>query len=247
MILGFAVTAPLALILLWPRAPFAGVALLALSHALLLYPILRPNVQWLGPVITRFDTSRRELWLTIDDGPTDDTPALLDAFDKLGVKATFFVKGELARRHPDWIAALLQRGHTVGNHSQTHPSASFWCLPPGRVAMEIDDCNRELRAITGAVPRWFRAPVGMKNPAVHPALSRRKMRLIGWSARAFDAVLSDPDEVVRRILPDVAPGAIVLLHQGRAHSLEVIERVVTELQTRGYAFVVPEDAQLRAV
>jgi peptidoglycan/xylan/chitin deacetylase (PgdA/CDA1 family) len=212
---------------------------------LLLYPTLRPNVQWLGPVVTRFATSGNELWLTIDDGPAGDTTALLNLFDTLGVKATFFVKGVLAERHRSVVEELLRRGHTAGNHSHTHPSASFWCLLPGRVASEIDGCNRVLSAITGVSPRWFRAPVGMKNPAVHPALARRGMRLIGWSARAFDAVLSDPDDVMRRLLPKIKPGAILVLHQGREHSLRVIERVVRELQSRGFAFVIPDDGQLR--
>ncbi len=218
---------------------------MALSHALLIYPIVRPNVQWLGPVVTRFATERNEVWLTIDDGPTDDTGAVLDLFDSYAVKATFFVKGMLADRHALVIEEMVRRGHSVANHSQTHPSASFWCSLPGRVASEIDDCNQALKNITGTMPRWFRAPVGMKNPAVHPALARRGMRLIGWSVRSFDAVLSDPDVILKRMLPNLTPGAIIVLHQGREHSVRVLERVIVELQARGYAFVIPDDAQLR--
>lgn len=220
--------------------------MLALSHALIVYPTLSPNVQWLGPVVTRFETSARELWLTIDDGPTDDTGVVLDLLDRLGVRATFFVKGSLAQARSGDVAAMLARGHGVANHTQTHPSGSFWCSLPGRVAEEIESCNRVLEAVTGSAPRWFRAPVGMKNPAVHPALARRGMRLIGWTARGFDAVIGDPDQVLARILPLVSPGAIIVLHQGRVHSLRVIEAVVTALQQRGYAFVIPRDEQLRA-
>lgn len=232
----------MALILLWPHAPLAGIGVLALSHALLLYPTLRPNVQWLGPVITHFATSGNEAWLTIDDGPTDDTHAILDLFDAHGVKATFFVKGVLAQSHPDRIQEILRRGHTVANHSHTHPSGTFWCALPGRIGSEIDDCNRALRTAS----RWFRAPVGMKNPFVHPALAKRGMRLIGWTARGFDAVIADPQEILRRILPHLRPGAIIVLHQGREHSLRVLESVILAVQERGYAFVIPEDEQLRA-
>ena len=220
--------------------------MLALSHALVLYPTLRPNVQWLGPVITHFQTDRNEVWLTVDDGPTEDTGAILDLFDRLGVKATFFVKGILAERQPDAIRDILARGHSVANHSQTHPSGSFWCSLPGRVAAEIDGCNRALEQLTGSASRWFRAPVGMKNPAVHPALKKRGMRLIGWSARSFDAVLSDPEQILGRILPELRPGAILVLHQGREHSLRVLERVIVAVKERGYAFVIPDDAALRS-
>lgn len=238
--------APLALIALWPYSPLAGIGVVALSHALLLYPTLRPNVQWLGPVITRFETSRKELWLTIDDGPSPDTPAVLDLFDKHAVKATFFVKGILAEQYSELAREIVRRGHTLANHSHTHPQASFWCLPPGRIASEIDGCSRALAAITGEPPRWFRAPVGMKNFTVHPALARRGMRLIGWTARGFDAIKSDAEEIVRRILPHLRPGAIIVLHQGRDHSLRVLEHLIVALKEQGYAFVVPKDEQLRS-
>jgi peptidoglycan-N-acetylglucosamine deacetylase len=236
--------APLALIALWPHAPLAGVAILAASHALIVYPTLRPNVQWLGPVVTRFTTSRNEVWLTVDDGPTDDTLEVLDLFDRLHVRATFFVKGILAEGRPDLAAQILARGHTLANHTQTHPGGSYWCSLPGRIGAEIDACNRVLTSITGVAPRWFRAPVGMKNPAVHPALKRRGMRLIGWTARGFDAVVGDPKQVLERILPSVSPGAIIVLHQGREHSLRVLETVVVALMERGYSFVIPTDEQL---
>lgn len=239
------VVAPVALVLLWPSAPLAGIGVVALSHALLLYPVLRPNVQWLGPVVTHFETARREVWLTIDDGPTGDTPAVLDLFDRHEVKATFFVKGTLAEQDPEVAREILRRGHSLANHSHTHPAGSFWCSLPGRVAHEIDGCNRAITSIAGKPPRWFRAPVGMKNPAVHPALARRGMRLIGWTARGFDAVRSDPREILARILPHLRPGAIIVLHQGRDHSLRVLEHVIVALKERGYGFVVPEDGQLR--
>src|SRR6185369_15168543 len=98
-----------------------------------------------------------------------------------------------------------------------------WCLSPAAVAAEIDGC-------AAAIPptRWFRAPVGMKNPAVHPALRRRGMRLIGWSARGFDTVRADVDAVARRIVPRAFPGAIIVMHQGRDISTRCIARVVDE-------------------
>lgn len=246
MILAFAFVAPIALVALWPYAPLAAVGVLALSHFFILYPTLRPNLQWLGEVVTCFDTARNEVWLTVDDGPADDTRAVLDLFDKHAVKATFFVKGTLAAERPELVREILARGHSVGNHSHTHPSGSFWCLPPGRVSAEVEECNRALVRVTGAVPRWFRAPVGMKNPAVHPVLRRRGMRLIGWTARAFDAVLSDAGQIVARIVPQLRPGAIIVMHQGRAHSVRVLEAVIVAVKARGYAFVIPDDEQLRA-
>jgi len=116
------------------------------------------------------------------------------------------------------------------NHSMTHPAATWWCLGPRRLAREIGD------------ERWFRAPVGMKNPFVHPILARRGMRLIGWSVRGLDTVGGD---VVARVMRRVRPGAIVVLHQGRPKSLQTIESVVEALQRAGYALVIPDDARLK--
>lgn len=229
----------------WRFSPVAAVAILAVSHALVLYPTLRPNVQWLGPVITHFASEANEAWLTIDDGPTDDTPAVLDMLDRKGVKATFFVKGQLVAARPDLVKLMLERGHTVANHSQTHPSGTFWCLMPQQVAREVEQCNAALETATGVAPRLFRAPVGMKNPFVHPVLARHGLQLIGWTARGFDAVVSDPDEVSRRIVPHLVPGAILVMHQGRAFSVRVLERVIEDVQARGYRFVIPSDDRLK--
>jgi peptidoglycan/xylan/chitin deacetylase (PgdA/CDA1 family) len=209
--------------------------LFALPHVLLLYPTLVANSQLLGPVITCFDTHERELWLTIDDGPTSDTPALLDLLDARGVKATFFVKGKLADEAS--LRAITDRGHTIGNHSYSHPSGTFWCLGPRAIEREIE---------RGVPSTLFRAPVGMKNPFVHPMLAKRGMRLIGWTARGFDATVSDVDRVVSRIVPRFEPGAIVVLHQGREWSLRCIDRVIREAQQRGYRFVIPDDGAFRA-
>lgn len=239
------ILAPIIALVIVRWSGLAALAVLALSHALVLYPTLRPNVQWLGPVITRFAPAEKEVWLTVDDGPTEDTKAVLDLFDSRGVRATFFVKGMLAERRPEMIQEILRRGHTVANHSYSHPSATFWCLPPARIGQQVSRCNDVLRNITGTAPTLFRAPVGTKNPAVHPALDRMGMTLIGWSARAFDTKTNDPARVVRRIMPDITPGAIILLHQGRKASLPMLSGVIDEVQRAGYRFVIPSADRLK--
>jgi peptidoglycan/xylan/chitin deacetylase (PgdA/CDA1 family) len=238
LIVAFGWLAPFAAIVIWTHSPAAAIGVVALSHALLLFPTLRANNQWLGPVITRFDTNEREVWLTIDDGPGDDTPALLDLLVKTNTKVTFFLKG--SRTTPAALGAIARAGHTIGNHSWSHPSATFWCLPSPSIAHEIDACNEVLGR-----QRYFRAPVGMKNPAVHPVLRERGMLLIGWTARGFDSVRADPERVAARIVPRVKPGAIVVMHQGRPHSLACIEGVITDLRAAGYAFVIPDEARLK--
>jgi peptidoglycan/xylan/chitin deacetylase (PgdA/CDA1 family) len=239
LIVGLAWLSPFIPIVLWPHTKIWGFVIMALLHALWLYPTLSANVQWFGPVVTGFSADGRQVWLTIDDGPTDDTLRILELFASRSVRATFFLKGVLAEAKPDLVRSILAAGHTIGNHSYTHPSATFWCLPAPWIEEEIDRCN----AVIGHVP-YFRAPVGMKNPAVHPALAARGMRLIGWTARGFDGVEAEAEKVAARIVPQAQPGAIIVMHQGLPQSLQCIERVVDELQGVGYAFVVPEGSRL---
>jgi peptidoglycan/xylan/chitin deacetylase (PgdA/CDA1 family) len=183
--------------------------------------------------------------MTVDDGPTDDTIAMLDLLESLDVRATFFVKGSLAAAHPERVREIVARGHAVGNHSQTHPSGTFWCLPPSRLRSEIDACSAVLREITGSAPGMFRTPVGMKNLFVHPLLRERGLTLIGWTVRGFDALRDGGAEVVRRIAERLAPGAIIVLHQGRPWSVATMQRVVEEIRRRGYGFVIPPPGRLK--
>ena len=194
--------------------------------------LLVPNNEWLGPVISRFETDEKQVWLTIDDGPTADTHTLLDLLDARGVRATFFVKGNLAKA--ELIAAIVARGHTFGNHTQNHPSGTFWCSSRTTTAREIDDC-------AAAIPptSLFRAPVGHKNRHLHPLLAERGMKLIGFSARAYDAVVRDPQKIARAIVKQIEPGAIVVLHQGRPWSLDAIAQTIDAIRERGYSFVIP--------
>ncbi|MEO8215843.1 MAG: polysaccharide deacetylase family protein [Acidobacteriota bacterium] len=241
----------MALLVSWFSIPLA-IAIIALSHALILFPTLRPNSQWLGPVVTNFATEQNELWLTIDDGPDpDDTVRILDLLDNYQARATFFVKGERVRRFREAAEAVLSRGHQLGNHSHTHPSGSFWCLPKSRIAAEIDNCNRAIAELSSEPSRvpLFRAPVGFKNPFVHPLLQSREMTLIGWSARGFDGVRTDRESIVRRIVRDVRPGSIILAHEGRRDSsgeslnYAVIEELLATLSAAGFTFVVPEPSR----
>ncbi|HEX3108792.1 MAG TPA: polysaccharide deacetylase family protein [Thermoanaerobaculia bacterium] len=194
--------------------------------------LLVPNNEWLGPVVSRFDTKEKQAWLTIDDGPTDDTHPLLELLDTRGVHATFFVKGKLAK--PELIAAIVARGHTIGNHTQNHASATFWCSSRETTAREIDDCAAQIPPTP-----LFRAPVGHKNRHLHAILAERGMKLIAFSARAYDAVVRDPRKIANTIAKQIEPGAIVVLHQGRPWSLDAIAQTIDAIRERGYSFVIP--------
>ena len=191
--------------------------LLASGHWPWLYATLWQGCEWWGPQVRGLPVGGRVVWLTIDDGPDPvDTPVLLDLLDAAGAKATFFVIGEKVARHPELVREILRRGHEVGNHTMTHPAGLFWAMSKGRVRKEIERCQVAVKEATGGYEcRWFRAPAGLRNAAVHPVLESMGMVLAGWTVRGFDGVRSDAGEVVERLKAGLRDGAGVLIHEGR--------------------------------
>ncbi len=219
-----------------------GLAALLLSHLAVVWGTLKPQSRLFGPVLVRLPGDDHSVWLTIDDGPSDETGAILDLLDAHGAKATFFLVGERALARPDTVREIVRRGHGIGNHSFDHPSAWFWALPPAAMRAQIDRAQAALAQTAGTPPRWFRAVVGMANPFVGAALKRHGLARVAWSARGFDAVEAEPAKVVARIERDLRPGAIVLLHEGAKHgrNVETLALLLDRLRALDYRATLPE-------
>ncbi len=243
LILGFAFVAAIFFVAVVAFHPLLAFGVLFLSHMLILFPTLVANCQWWGPVVTRFETTECEVWLTIDDGPDPiHTPRMLELLKRFDARATFFIIGERAAKFPNELAAIRAAGHEIANHTFSHPSGTFWCLSPTRIASEIDR--------SGIPGPYFRSPAGMKNFFVHPALARRNLRLIGWTVRGLDTVSNDPAAVAARIMRKVRPGAILLLHEGHRTETEpdfhprCLELTLAALTKANYRCVLPGEHAL---
>lgn len=209
----------------WPWA----VAAVALNHLAITVFGLLPRSQALGANWTRLpppSIARDEIALTIDDGPDPDiTPRVLDLLDEQGVHATFFCIGHKAAQYPALCREIVARGHAVENHSQHHRH-HFSLLGPAGFAREIRAGQDTLRQITGVAPRFFRAPAGLRNPFLAPVLSQLDLQLASWTVRGFDTCTHDADKVRARLMRGVAPGAILLLHDGNAARTQAGQPVI---------------------
>ena len=97
------------------------------------FPGIWRNCRIFGAVQTSYTATEKELWLTIDDGPEPlQTPAVLDVLKSSGVRATFFVIGRKVRAHPDLCRRMIEEGHSVQNHTESHPAGTFWATLPAR-------------------------------------------------------------------------------------------------------------------
>jgi peptidoglycan/xylan/chitin deacetylase (PgdA/CDA1 family) len=240
----------LAVVLVWWQWGWRwGLPAMVLSHAPFWWGTLKADSRLFSPVLRRLPTREPRVWLTIDDGPSTDTAAMLDLLDRHRARATFFVVGERARQRPELVREIVRRGHALGNHSQTHPQAWFWALGPARMHAQIAQGQATLAALGGTPPRWFRAVVGMANPFVSAALREHGLARVAWSTRGYDALAADPQAVVARIERGLAPGAIVLLHEGARHgrNVEALALLLQRLDALGYGTLLPEEIEAAAV
>ncbi len=215
------------------------------DHALLTLAGLLPRSNWLGPNWTRLPAGREEIALTIDDGPDPAvTPKVLDILDRYAVKATFFCIGEKAARYPDLCREIVARGHDVENHSQRHLHW-FSLLGYRGIMKELHEAQTTLTKITGKAPLFFRAPAGLRNPFLDPALSRLNLRLASWSIRAYDTRNGDADNVAGKLLEGLKKGAILLMHDGNSARtqdgnpviLEALPAILSAAKESGLEFV----------
>lgn len=220
----------------WPWA-LAGIAA---NQLLLVVAGLCPRSKVLGPNLTRLPdeaAARMEVALTFDDGPDPGvTPRVLDLLDAAGARGTFFCIAERAARHPDLCREIVLRGHAVENHSRRH-LPTFALLGMRGMHKDIHEAQAILAKLCGHPPRFFRPPAGLRNPLLDPVLHAMQLRLVTWTRRAFDTRRTNAQGVASALTTRLAPGDILLLHDGRAARtasgtpvvLEVLPRVLDRI------------------
>ncbi|MDP2023329.1 MAG: polysaccharide deacetylase family protein [Hydrogenophaga sp.] len=199
----------------WPWALGA----VALNHAVITVAGLLPRSSLLGPNLTRLPAAavaRRELALTIDDGPDPEvTPRVLDLLDAAGAQASFFCIGWRARAHPALCREIVARGHRVENHGDSHSNA-FSLFGPRRMRTDVAAAQATLSDITGQAPLFFRPTAGLRNPFLEPVLAGLDLQLAAWTRRPYDTRDGRPQQVLQRLIRGLGPGDILLMHDGHA-------------------------------
>ena len=165
------------------------------------------------PIISRGCSGRKIVALTFDDGPDPvTTPLLLDLLAAHGVAATFFVIGRRAKAHPELIRAILDHGHTIGNHSFSHDTlVAFKGVQ--MIEAEIAASQRVLSGL-GVTPLLFRPPVGITYPLLGSVLAGLGLTAVTFSCLARDGGNRSIGRLAERILRRVRPDDIIMLHDG---------------------------------
>ncbi|MBD9355842.1 polysaccharide deacetylase family protein [Methylomonas albis] len=212
----------------WPWA----LTIIVADQLLLAFAGLWPRCAWAGSNWTALPpaaAARGEIAITIDDGPDPDiTPVVLDLLDSYNAKATFFCIAAKAQLYPDLCRDIVKRGHTVENHSMRHQYHLPFLLLKGWLA-ELNAAQDALTEVTGIRPRFFRPPVGLRNPFLDPVLNRLDLQLASWTRRGFDTVERNPQVVLTKLLKDLKAGDILLLHDSNAARTNTGQPVILEV------------------
>ena len=223
----------------------AGVGAFSAFALPMTYGTFVPGSTLWGNVVSRGDPGTGAVALTFDDGPSaPSTAEILDALAKENAKATFFVVGHNVQRNPQLLRRIHDEGHTIGNHTWSHPHYG-WMRGTRYWRNQIERTCDLIREITGRRSTLFRPPLGAKTSFTLRAAWSLDHETVMWSRRSFDGLVTTADQIMKRLAPTRA-GDIILLHDGIAPNslgrdptatVRVIEPLLAMLRERSLSAV----------
>ena len=192
-----------------------------------------------GVAIRKGGGTRHLVALTFDDGPGPYTEQVVRELERLKVPATFFQVGRVLSDFPAAGAFTSEaRDVVIGDHTFNHAPMST--LGAAGQQKEILDAADAMLAHGEAQPRLFRPPYGMWNDTTKAITRKRGMPMILWSVDSEDYERPGVDQIVKTVMREVAPGAIVLMHDAggdRTQTVAAIPKIVRRLRKQGYGLV----------
>ena len=214
------------------------------------YHGINPRSRFYGKVLSNGNRNHSRIALTFDDGPNEPyTSQVLGILERYGIKATFFIIGQNARRYPEVCRRIVTAGNVIGNHSYHHYKSL--CLRRSKaVARDIELAHQAIYECTGFEPKLFRPPHGFRTPWL-----MRTVRHLGYTVVTWDNMTGDwkanksAEEIERTIVQRAKPGGVIVLHDGRdsrpsydrSQMLQALPQIIDALKQRGFDFAtIPE-------
>ncbi len=184
------------------------------------------------------ETDEKVIYLTFDQGYENGyTAAILDTLKEKGVKATFFVVGDYAKRNEELVKRMIDEGHTVGNHSMSHYSMPD--LSQAECFDEINSLHEYVKEHYGYEMKLFRPPMGEFSEASLEYTKECGYETVLWSFAYADwDVNKQPDlaQAMEKIVSAAHGGAVYLLHSVSQTNAEILGDVIDRLTEQGYTF-----------
>ncbi len=184
------------------------------------------------------DPGQNNVALTFDDGPNPNhTEKILNILKKYKIKATFFVLGSFAERYPEIIKKIYNQGHTIANHTMSHPMLTR--VNQKQLEYQILETNKIIKKITGHTPTCIRPPYGMTNHHIHKYIKSIGMVSINWDLNSFDYKKLGSNKLAHWVLKKSQPGYVILMHDGggdRKQTIKALPIIIEGFQKRGMGF-----------
>lgn len=177
--------------------------------------------------------------LTYDDGPSANTPVILDVLEKYDARATFFVVGDRVdgnSRYQSYVKRAVDLGCQIGNHTYEHKTLTS--LSDKQIKSQISKCDAAVKKAAGVVPAIMRPPGGSRNSTVDQAVGKP---LILWSIDTLDWKTRDSSQTISAVLDHIKDGDIVLMHDLYSATAEASKTIIPSLIKKGYQLVTVEE------
>lgn len=184
--------------------------------------------------INSLNTLDKKVLLTFDDGPHTNTVKVLDVLKKHDVKAVFFIIGKNIVGNERILQQIVREGHQIGNHSCSHHNwIDVWSTK--RVTDDFKVCQMLLKNFQPNT-KLFRPPYGVTNPNIARAVKTLGLQSVGWNIRSYDTSIKGVEKIKQRVLSQLKPGAIILLHDRLDLMPELLETLIPAIKEKGYGF-----------
>lgn len=211
----------------------------------------------------REKTDRKVVYLTFDDGPhPPETERVLDVLRERGARATFFLIGSKVSGNEAVLRRMLEEGHALGLHTYSH-AGTFPLLSFDKMMADVNEGKRAVESVAGRKISLFRPPFGVTNPTIAKVVRTLRLQTVGWDVRSFDTMFCKSSEhfckssehsckqsgysckqsghdwyvpVVERIMKQVRPGSVILLHDRLDGASDLLALLLDRLTASGYDF-----------
>lgn len=184
------------------------------------------------------ETSDKIVALTFDDGPDARfTPLILDILKENSVQATFFVVGKNAEENPEILLRIKDEGHEIANHTYSHPEMKN--ISPEELLAQVKKTDTVVQNITGQNTPFMRPPKGVIDGRQLEILAEGGYQTALWNICLENKECKSPQEMAQRIITNIQPGNVVLMHDGRldrTFTVKALPILIKGLKDKGFSF-----------
>ena len=187
---------------------------------------LYPSLVW------KKNTEQKKIWITFDDGPDEKaTPFLVNLLGKFNIKATFFIIGSQAKKHPELVKLIINNGHKIGNHSFSHLSG--YSTKNNKYLQDVEQAKKHIDSDI------FRPPYGKITPSQIKSL-KKDFKIIMWDIMSWDFKENiSSNKIFRNVMDNVESGSIILFHnnlKSYKNLKKSLETILEKLKEQEYQF-----------